>query len=255
MQTKRHLVFALALLLAGSGMVRAAVVSIESFDSGLNGWTDRDAGEMAVSHDGGVGNPAGSMEGSFAVQGFPVPQTDAFVINSGGDFVGNYTSYGVGGLTAISFDLYAEDIAPSDLFIRLIDGSETFTYQFMSAGTMPLDTWTTYNINLAWAYGWVGSSESAFNTALTSVDQLEIQLTRSGTGSQFFFLDNVTTYDDPLGPPPDTSAVPEPAVGLLLLQGAMILRGIRSRIRAQAEGPPSDRRKRRLKRYNLTAAS
>lgn len=199
-----------------------AVVYTENFTGGANGWGDRDSGEMTVSHQASVGVPASAaMQGSFASQGVNIPQTDAFRISSGADFVGNYTTKG-NGLTQIQFDLYADDIVPSDLFIRLIDGSNTFSYQF-NLGSFAINTWTTFSINLTWSAGWSGLSEGAFNTALTSVDALEIQLTRNNTGAQLYYLDNITTLDTDLGGGGGGSAVPEPGTGLLFLGFATLL--------------------------------
>lgn len=220
-------------LLAASVMAsRASVVYIEDFEGGANGWGDRDSGEMGVTYQSSVGSPAsGAMQGAYNSQGFPIPQTDAFSITSGANFVGDYTSYG-NGLTQISFDLYAEDIIPSDVFIRLVDGSNVFTYQ-LSLALMGVDTWTTFTVNLGWAYGWNGASEAAFNSALTSVDALEIELTRSGSGSQLYYLDNIQTLDDDL-PPPSSSAVPEPGEGLLFF-GVMVMLGIKRRQMVRAK--------------------
>ena len=202
-----------------------AVVYTEDFGSGANGWGDRDSGEMGVSHQGSVGVPASAaMQGSFAAQGVNIPQTDAFRISSGANFIGNYNTKG-NGLTQIQFDLFADDIVPSDLFIRLIDGSNTFSYQF-NLGSFAINTWTTFSINLTWSAGWSGLSEGAFNTALGSVDALEIQLTRNNTGAQLYYLDNITTLDTDLGGGGGGSAVPEPGTGLLFL-GAMVLFAVR----------------------------
>lgn len=235
----RTLGVALASILIAASL-HAAVVFVEDFSSGANGWGDRDPGEMAVSHESSVGAPAYSaMQGSFAAQGFPVPQTDAFRIDSGGNFVGDYNAIG-NGLTQLSFDLYAEDILPSDLFIRLISGSDVFTYQFSLAG-LSVDSWRTFNVNLAWSYGWNGIGQAAFNSALSSVSALEIELTRSGSAAQLYYLSNISSYDNQL--PPDHEgggggggdAVPEPGEGLLYL-GFILLSALGRRhvIRARA---------------------
>lgn len=202
----------------------ASVVYTETFTDGNDGWIDRDSGEMSVSHQASVGSPSSAaMQGSFGAS--PLPMTDAFTINSGSDFVGDYTSYG-NGLTQISFDLYAETVLPSDLFIILVDGANTFTYQF-NLGSMMVDSWTTFTVDLDWNAGWNGASEAAFDLALTSVDQLEIQLTRNGSGSQLFYLDDITTYDSDSGGGEEGggsgSAVPEPGTGLMILGGMMLL--------------------------------
>jgi hypothetical protein len=193
------LLAALAALLHVSCPAPAAILYTEDFNPDANGWGGRDA-IMNVTHD------AGNfwMQGVFTSQFFPVPQTDAFVIDSGTDFLGNYVTPGI---TQISFDLVAMNFLPSDLFIRLIDGSKVFSYQFS-----PVNMSATYVVNLAWSFGWTGTSESDFNTALTSVDALEIQLTRNGMGEQIFRLDNVQTLNTDIGGGGGggDSVVPEP---------------------------------------------
>ena len=212
----------LACLVRSAAM--GAVVYTEDFSGGANGWGDRDAGEMGVSHQGSVGSPASAaMQGLFGAS--VLPQTDAFTINSGANFVGNYTTYGAG-LTQIKFDLYADNVLPSDLFIRIINGSDTFSYQY-SLASLALDTWTTFTVDLDFTTGWSGPSLAAFNAALTSVDQLDIQLTRNGNSSQLFYLDNVQTLDTPLngGGGGGGGSVPEPGSGILVMCFAALLYG------------------------------
>jgi hypothetical protein len=205
-----------------------AVMIVEDFSSSANGWGDRDAGvAMAVSYDGGND----WMVGSFASQVFfPLPETDAFMINSGTGFLGNYTTGTPNHpLTQIRFDLYADDVLPSDLFIRLVNGADVFSYQF-NLGSMVENVWKTFAINLAWTAGWSGPSESAFNTALGAggVDQVEIQLTRNGTGFQSFFLDNISITNTPLdGGGSGNQAVPEPNQFLLLVLGGVMIYSLR----------------------------
>lgn len=222
-----------AIMCATNLCVHGAVVMVETFSSGNNGWVDRDAGEMAVSHQASVGSPASAaMQGSFGAQGVALPQTDAWRIFTGSDFIGNYTTMGTGGipLTQIQFDLFADNVLPSDVFIRLMSGADTFSYQF-SLGSLSVDAWTTFSVNLAWSYGWMGTSESAFNSALANVTQLDIQLTRSGTGSQLYYLDNVTTRDDPIIIEGGGSAIPEPSKAGLMLFGAALVAFLRGRTR------------------------
>ena len=160
------------------------------------------------------------MQGSFDSQAFPIGQTDAFSISSGGNFVGDYTSYGAQGLTRISFDLFAVNVLPSDLMLRLVSGAGTFFYQF-SLGPMSLNTWTPFSVFLSYDLGWVGPSATAFDNVLTSVNQLDVQVSRSGTSAQTFYLDNVTTWSGDIpGPPP---VIPEANTILLLLFGMILL--------------------------------
>ena len=218
----RRILATTIVLLGAVHAAPAAVVYTELFTAGANGWGDRDAGEMSVSHQASVGSPASAaMQGQFSAS--VLPMTDAFRIASGSDFVGNYTTYG-NGLTSIAFDLYADNVVPSDLFLRLVDGSNIYSYQ-LSLGSFSVDTWTTFSVELDYTYGWLGpGGATGFNTALTSVDALEIQLTRNGSSSQLYYLDNVQTLDDPLsGGGGDGSAVPEPSSLIFVALAALLV--------------------------------
>jgi hypothetical protein len=205
---------------------RGAILALEEFDAGLNGWTDRDAAEMAVSHD--AGNEW--AVGTFGSQFFPTFESDAFRIASGTDFIGDYVTPG---LTQIRFDLYLVNVLPSDLTFRLIDGANVFSYQFASVNN--LMSWQTFTVDLAWAFGWSSSAgESAFNTALASIDAIEIQITRNTIAAQAYYFDNFETLDTPLdyGGGGD-SAVPEPtSISLIAATLAVIWFGRRSRFGA-----------------------
>ena len=203
-------------LMAAATAARGAVVYTETFDiSGANGWGNRAGGLMSVSGPASLGSPASdALQGSFAASGSPLI-TDAFNISSGGDFVGDYTSLGVGGLTQFKFDLYAENAVPSDLFIYLVSGGvDYYSYQLNLSG-MVVDSWRTFTVNLD-GVGWSGPGD--FSTALGSVSEVQIELTRNGTSAQAFYLDNIQTLD---GPVSGSSAVPEPNTLLMLsLAGA-----------------------------------
>ena len=205
-------------LMAAATVARGAVVYTENFEniiSGANGWGNRAGGLMSVSGPSSLGSPASqALQGSFAASGSPLI-TDAFNISSGGNFVGDYTSLGVGGLTQFKFDLYAENAVPSDLFIYLVSGGvDYYSYQLNLSG-MVVDSWRTFTVNLD-GVGWSGPGD--FSTALGSVSEVQSELTRNGTSAQAFYLDNIQTLD---GPVSGSSAVPEPNTLLMLsLAGA-----------------------------------
>ncbi len=200
-----------------------ALLYLEDFSSGAAGWSSRD-GELSVSpFDNGTDQYlVGNFGNSF------LPQTDAFRIASGSDFLGDYTG---SGLTQISFDFYAVNVLPSDLMIRIVDGSNAFTYQFNPLPGALLGSWVTFTVDLAWSYGWSGLSEASFNTALTSVDAVEIQVTRSGSGTQQYYLDNVQTLDtDISGGGGPGGVIPEPSTMALFVTAVGVMTVIRRKM-------------------------
>lgn len=223
-----QLVLAATGLLMAVGPARAAILTLEEFDTGLAGWDERDLAEMAVSWD----NVDLWAVGQFGGQVFPTFESDAFRIDSGTDFLGDYVTPG---LTQIRFDLYAEDVLPSDLFIRLVSNTNVFDYQFGAVNN--LDSWQTFTVDLDWSFGWNGAGESAFNSALANVTALEIQVTRSGTGSQSYYLDNVETLDTDIGGGPGGpgGAVPEPNVITMIAPAAVWLAATLRRKRRHKE--------------------
>lgn len=194
-------------LLLFSGHLEAAVLHLDDFTSDI-GVTSRE-GLMTVTYDGGND----WMSGSFAFQAFSTPQVDAFVVSSA-PFIGDYVTPG---LTQISFNMFAVDVLPSDLFVRIIDGANVFSYQFNPIAGM-FNNWQTFTVNLAWSFGWSGPSEAEFDAALASVDKIEIQISRNTGVAQEYRLDNIQTLNTDIGGPVgESSAVPEPnSISLLV---------------------------------------
>lgn len=203
----------LALWLVAVVPARTAQLYLEEFPTDAAGWTTRD-GEMTVTHDNANDWLVGSFAASF------LPQSDAFRIATGTNFLGSYTSGSTNHpLTQISFGLNAFNVLPGDLFIRLTDGTNTFSYQFAVSGST--NAWQTYTANLTWSFGWSGLSELAFNSALTSVAAIEIQLSRSGNLAQNYYLDNVQTLNTDIGGGP--GVIPEPSTVSLMISSLAVL--------------------------------
>lgn len=217
---------ALGALLGWSGELLAASLSVETFGSIAN-WQDRDVDEMDVTYNAGFGNPAGSLQGSFLEQDIAFPETDAFragalFSSSSGAFTGDYWT-DVPTFGSWSFSFYADDVLPSDLIVRFGDGTSTFLRSGL-AQVGAVDNWYTVTIPLTYA-GWVGGSESAFSNALGNVTFVDVQVTRSGTSAQDYFIDNFALNAAVLG----GGAVPEPTTAGLLLASLAVLRAARKR--------------------------
>lgn len=210
----------------------AVVPASETFDVNSAGWLDRDPAEMTVGFAAGFGNPSGSLQGTFASQGSPSFESDAFRVTSagsGGDFSGNlYLSYT--NFSTVEFAFYAEDILPTTFIIRIGDGTNTFLYN-LNPQLASAATWTTVSVSLAYLASWLGGSATQFSNLFTSVAFMGVQVGRNGTGVQDYFLDNFTlNFNETL------AAVPEPATFGMLLIGLTTLFMIRKRRRAKSAG-------------------
>lgn len=214
--SSRALIATLSLLVGAVVPSRAAVLSTETFGSGSSGWVDRDPVEMTVSYNAGFGNTAGSLQGSFASQGSPAFESDAFratAASSGGAFSGDfYTTYPT--FSAITFDFLAMDILPSTLIFRIGDGVNTFLYN-VNPQLNALATWNNISVSLAYSGNWLGGSAAQFSNVFNNVTFMDVQVARNGTGAQDYFVDNFTLHG---GTQPGGESVPEPnSIGLLLV--------------------------------------
>ena len=217
--------FAWLVLMVAATTARGASFYTETFAAGTGGWQDRDPAEMTVSHNAGFGNAAGSLQGSFASQGVASPEVDDFRADGTGSsaaFVGDYWT-DVPNFSSWSFDFYSDDILPSDVIVRFSDGFNTFFRSVSVASS--LNAWQSVSVSLSYA-GWFGGSASAFSNALAGVTFVDVQVSRSGTGAQTYFLDNFALNGG--GGGGGGGAVPEPEQGLLIL-GAMVLFAFRRR--------------------------
>ena len=219
-----------AALVVAAGSARAAVIAQETFDATpLPGdWTSRD-GEMAVSWNNAEGNPAGSIQGTFAEQDEPSFESDAFRVD-GAPWVGNYNTL-YPGFTQFQFDFMAEDLLPSTFIFRISDGTTTFIRNLLPQVTSAGSWLSGLTISLAYDGSWVGGTAGDFANVLANVSFFDLQIGRSGTGEQDYYVDNFYLMDDPL--PINTSAIPEANSFGLILLGSLFLRRIRKEFRLQ----------------------
>ncbi|HMP75090.1 MAG TPA: hypothetical protein PKE12_02225 [Kiritimatiellia bacterium] len=233
-----------AALLAGfvAFSAQAAVYVVEDFEADPN-WVDRDPAEMNVVWNNTFGYlSSGSLEGTFPLQVIPSPETDAMRItgaSSGGDYAGNYyTSYpGFEPDTAsFTFYFFSEDVLPSDLRFRIGNGTDLFSRSLTAQASL-IGSWQQITVDLGYA-GWLGGSDAQFSNLFTSVTFIDIQIARSGSDAQSFYVDNFSlnyNLDDPGGGGPG-DAVPEPGTTQFLLLGLMFLSsGLRRTVRTAVE--------------------
>jgi hypothetical protein len=225
-----------AVLFMAATASRAAVFYTETFDSDTQGWVDRDPGEMAGTWTS-FGNPAGSVQGTFNAQVFPSQQTDAWEADSGssaGQLTGNYWA-DVPGFTGWKFSFFSSNVLPSTLTVKFGDGTNVFSYAAtwqVMAYPSPLGNWLTIGVPLDFsAAGWFGISASAFSNALGSVNFIDIEVTRNGSTTQTYFLDNFALVNDLI-------FVPEPASGLFWFGWALVFGGLRRKLAGHRQRSP-----------------
>ena len=231
---KGWMIMGLGALLGGNAP--AAVLSTDDFTLGDEGWTDRDVGlDMTVAWTGvgpGFGNPAGSMQGSFAFQGVPASESDAFRLNGLGNL---WSTYGGYSLDSWTFEFYADDVMPVDLIFRINGSGGTFIRNISAELAGTLDVWDPVTVSLAYSGSWLGGGGTAasFSNTLGSVNWIDIQVARNGAGAQTYYFDNFV-LNGTLGGGGGSSAVPEPdtllmfgmaGLGLLSLRRHLIKSG------------------------------
>lgn len=215
----------------------AAAFYVETFDADGADWSDRDPGEMDVVFIGGFGDGPGSLQGSFAAQGVPAPESDAFRItglSSGGSFTGDYLA-DVPTFASWTFSFYVGDVLPSSVVLAF-DANGTLFLRNLSAQVTSVGQWLTLSAPLQYDGGWFGGTGATFSNGFANVGFIDIQITRSGTGAQTYYVDNFELAELDAGPGPGGGAVPEPGTlsFLALAAGVVVL--------ARRKLPPAGRK-------------
>lgn len=245
---RKALLLALLGLAALARPASAAVFVVENFGADPS-WVDRDGGEMSVGWNNSFGYLVnnGSMQGAFGSQDVFSPETDAMRINSGsslgafsGDYYGSYVGFSPT-TASLSFRFLSDSVLPSDLRIRIGDGSFLFS-RSLTAQASAFSTWQNITVNLDYA-GWLGGSGLEYSNVFSAVSFIDIQITRNGLEEQNFFVDDFTLsylLEEEGGGDP-SSAIPEPATTQILLLGMICLAGpIKRFMRAKAKAEPKD---------------
>ena len=207
----------------------AAVLVSEEFGSDP-GWTSRD-GEMAVSWNSLVGDPAGSIRGSFVELDVPFPEIDAFHIDNtafGGPWTGDYGSL-YPGYTQFVFDFLAEDVLPSSLVLQISDGLNTFIRNLLPQ-VASIGGFLEVTVPLSYDGSWLGGSAGQFAAMMGNVTFVDVQIARFGAAAQDYFIDNFSITDEGTTNPP-LSAVPESSIVQLGTITLVILIALHRRLR------------------------
>lgn len=211
-----------------TGTLQAAVLAGASFDDNTEDWIG--AGSMTVIHSNTQGTPAadGALRGSFAAQGFFIPQTGSFRMNqAGSDFLGAYP--GPDALTGFTFDFMADNVLPLYVNLRLFSGVASYFYT-LDISSLAVDVWTPFTVSLS-SPSWQGDA-----SVLNNVTAIDVQVARGSSAQQYFFLDNFSTTSANLDGGGGGSAVPEPSTGVIMLYFGAVLYGMRKRVRRGRTG-------------------
>lgn len=240
--SQRLSVLALGALL-GAVPAQSAVVVLyqQAFDSDPGG-SYYSSGFGTSGFDGGVGNSsvnveagfgasggsspsgAGSYAGSFGAQGLPSPQTGVFSVEDTG-FLSNYSvTYPGYTYYTLGFAFYSS-ILPTDFLITI--GGDSGTYVYNALSQLTGTGWNT--VYVPFDSGWTGSG-SSISDPLNGLSYIDFAWSRNGTSAQQFYMDDLTLFgsDTPFVPP-ESSAVPEPGTGLLMLGAFALIAIHRSR--------------------------
>jgi hypothetical protein len=216
--------------LALGATVRGAQIYTETFTGGNSGWTDRDG----IMNNDAAGSPAAfngtSLVGTFALQGTPAPQTDAFRAvagSSSGNFTGDYWA-GAPNFTGFQLSFMAQDIAPllaGDVQVRFRGNGNTY---FFNVGSYVPSIGSMFNISVPLTYtaGWHGNA-GAFSNALSNVQWVDVQINRGTTAAQTYYLGSFGLTDTPM------TFVPEPGSLMMVLLGSWLVLTVREKRRKQ----------------------
>lgn len=196
-----------------------AVIYVESFTSSDRGWTGTEDLDVEW-HPSGVS--PGSLQGTFTDPGLFSQWGSYYADSSASDgaFVGNYLAVNA---TGFRLDFLAQDVTPSDLTLYLHGGGFTFLAALTTPG---VGSWTSYTVPFTLG-PWLGGSQAQFETMLSNVSWVRLEVGSSGPDTQRYYLDNFELTGDIING--GTSAIPEPGQGLLLL-GAILILGMRRRL-------------------------
>lgn len=166
----------------------------ETFTDSASGWAGVALNPMTVTNSM-LGNPGGSLQGSFSATPFP-PLNGSFVATghlASANFIGDYTEAGA---WLLGFDFMAEHIVPSDLRVEIYSSSN-FIYRIVYQLNFQDVAWETgvwYSIRIpllsAATGGWLEDIDQ-FNTIMTNVSRLEIVVFRQTAMAQTYYVDNI----------------------------------------------------------------
>lgn len=175
---------ALLFLMAIHSTVRAASPVTESFDTGLNGWTNT----------GSITNwiaTGGVARASFAARSYPSLHT-AILSSPAGGFTGDLLNDG--SVELLGFDFTCENVKPSELSVDIVSASGKYRVYLTSrvgeAGTTTRMVVPLYQRTGApWVLGM--PDEQEFNKALASVQRIDIRVIPARLSAQAYRVDNV----------------------------------------------------------------
>lgn len=182
---------AFAVLLAVIGLNAKAIEPFtEAFTGSLNGWVLKEENSFAetVSHD------EDTALLKMTSGGLPSPQSSTFTTGSSGSsgaFAGNYL---LAGINRIGFSFFATDAPPGRLRFYLYSEEQGMNVNFLSV-IQSTGTWYHLEAPLTWSASspWLGpDNEAAFNTLISAVDRIEIEVAKNQTAAtERYRIDNV----------------------------------------------------------------
>lgn len=194
----------------------------ETWGANDAGWT-MGGGMDNLAWNGGIGQPAGSLQGTFNAQGIPFPQ-DGYMMDAtaGSAFTGNYTPVLPVTYYQLDFDFMAQDYSPSSLQFYFHNNSSGNSWTYNLTVPANVGQWYHYTVAMQYSGGWTlnfgpGGTSGIFGTDIGQVDEIGIYLVRNtNIGQQDFFLDNFA-----LSAVEQSNVIPEPETVWMLLTALM----------------------------------
>ena len=116
----------------------------------------------------------------------------------------------------------------------MTDGTNNFYVALLplNQGVTTNGIWYTVNIPLSYSVApWYGGTSAEFSNMLTSVSEIDIDVSRNGAAAQSYYIDNFRIVNDII-------FVPEPTSGLFWFGWALVFGGLRRKLTSRRHRSP-----------------
>ncbi len=175
-------------------MAHGASLFTATFESGTEGWVDRDAGKMTVSLATQAGNPGNALQGKFNALAFGRPSaniSDAMIVSGVSDSANLTGDYLSADARLLGFDFKCVNTLPVSLDVFLRGANGRTVHRSFHPMLKEQGIWQSFRVLLDSPDRgeWLGHM-AQYDDILSSVTSVVIQISRNGESEQFYLVDN-----------------------------------------------------------------